>query len=108
MIKLFVGSKTNATKDGRKFKSFFTRVINKDGEEITCKLKFNTDNVDIKEIGYGYIAVAEDNITIPNSFEPHTKANGDTVYPYIWVDSIVSYSESPRKKATQEMFPTEE
>ena len=103
MKKLLLMTKNYTTKDGRKFKRYFTHVnIIVEGEEEkglqkkSMTIKFSRD-VDTKPLKRGILVVADSDISIPYKWkikESHDEnGNLKTEYPVIYIKGYESFEE---------------
>lgn len=99
MKKLLLMSKNYTTKDGRKFKKFFTHInIEVEGKETLGKQKksisvvFGKD-VDTKLLVRGILEVEDKDIRLPYKWKVTTDESGKLKFPVIKIYRYVSYEE---------------
>ena len=109
MITLLLLTKNQSTKDGRKFKKFFTRVkIEVKGEEEkglqpkTLTVKF-ADGVKVDKLGRGLITCKEEDIELPYKFQiTKNEKTGKDQYSYIYIKGYDNFE--PRKPKSTVQF----
>ena len=112
MIKLLLKSKKKQTKDGRKFRTYFTDVmIVVKGEEEKGKqrksltVKFDKDCPNTSNLVRGYLTINEKDVDLPFKYQIVEKDDKPS-YPSIFIRKFESYEEVKGKSTIT--FLTEE
>ncbi len=115
MVQLLLMSKQAKTKDGKKFRRFWTRVlILVKGEEAKGKqvksltVKFD-EGVATKDFVRGLITCEEKDIDLPYVYQiKKDEETGKDRYPYIQIHKIASYEERKPKSTIEFCLEDEE
>lgn len=100
-MKVFIYCTEKKTKEGRKFRSYWAYMYLKvKGEEEKGKQRKSVNvsfhqGVDNSKITRG---VLEGDFDLPERYEVKKDKDGKDKYPAIWVNSVKSFTEVPRKR----------
>lgn len=99
-VKLLLKSKKKQSKDGRKFRTYFTDVMilvkgeeEKGKQRKTLTVKFDKDCPNTSTLVRGIITCDEKDIDLPFKYQVVTKDNGKESYPTIYIRNFKSYEE---------------
>lgn len=112
-VKLLLKSKQKQTKDGRKFRAFFTTAMivvkgeeEKGKQRKTLNVKFDK-SVETKNYVRGIIVCDEKDIDIPFKYQIIQK-NGKDSYPSVYVRKVKSYEEVKAKSTATFLLEEDE
>lgn len=112
MIKLLLKSKKKQTKDGRKFRTYFTDVMivvkgeeEKGQQRKSLTVKFDKDCPNTSNLVRGYLTINEKDVDLPFKYQIVEK-DGKPSYPSIFIRKFESYEEVKGKSTIK--FLTEE
>lgn len=97
-------SKTQKSKDGRKFKKFFTSadcIVKGEEDKGLQNKSFNVrfdSSIDTSKFYRGILKVEDKDIDMPYKWEIRTKVDEKTgkekeIYPYVFIKKVASYEE---------------
>lgn len=108
MVQLLLMSKQAKTKDGKKFRRFWTKVLilvkgeeNKGKQERSLTVKFD-EGVSTKEFVRGLVTCEDKDIDLPYVYQiKKDEETGKDRYPYIQIHKVAKYEERKPKSTIE-------
>lgn len=114
MVQLLLMSKQAKTKDGKKFRRFWTKALilvkgeeSKGKQEKSLTVKFD-EGITTKDFVRGILTCEEKDIDLPFVYQIKKDENGKDRYPYIQVHKVAKFEERKPKSTIEFKLDDEE